>query len=888
MRDRPAFDLFLISWLVLFLELACIRWFPSHVLFLTFFTNTVLLACFVGMSIGCLVARRPGRLLNSTPAWLFIAVLGGVVTDQCSGSLLPLFAVGNQANPEVVYFGTEYSAITEQKFTIPIEVVGALFFVLIAAVMVGPGQEMGRAFNRTTNRTTAYSANLLGSIVGIGMFALCSYLGLPPIIWFALIVAVLAYLLLRPDPNPESANPVVAAVPPPETVAGGADSPKAARSVPLSANLLACMVGVAALAGYLYSQLPPSLPEDSASVKLWRIVWRVLAVALSAFVAIRAAMHSESAVATKTENQSEIAAPLFLFFLAATVGMTGFTSGFFRGDFDKFTTWSPYYRIDYLPDTKYINTNLISQQVMEPIDSSAVAPYALPYLFQRDLKKPNGQPEWPAFKRVLIIGAGSGNDVARACRWLPPDAVIDAVEIDPVIQKIGSSQHPNQPFQDKRVKVHLNDGRNFLRMAEPETYDLVVFALIDSLVLQSGYSNLRLESYLFTRESFADVRRALKPTGVYSVYNFFRQGWIPCRINDQLRTAFGSNPVVMTSSPFDPPLTKITQDAFEPYQSTIFFAGTPEVLDPIRKSLENTAARYWYPWGTGTGTEAARFGEKPPDVQLAQTGRPFLDGYGKVKAPVWYGLRIAEVEEPGRLRQATDDWPFLYTKVPAIPEMTWRNIGLTLVLSVLLWFAFGGNKALGVTDGGSSGSSATKPDWGPMLRSACLGAGFMLVETKAVVQMALLFGGTWMVNTVVFAAILLMSLAGNYYAGRVNPKRLEPYYIGLFVALAIGVAIAPSVFLGMNPTLQIIGVCILVFAPIAFASVIFATTFKRTAQPDRVFGANVAGALIGGLAENTSVLLGFQLLLCVAVGFYLLSAVFGNQKVPDLAAKQSV
>ena len=68
------------------------------------------------------------------------------------------------------------------------------------------------------------------------------------------------------------------------------------------------------------------------------------------------------------------------------------------------------------------------------------------------------------------------------------------------------------------------------------------------------------------------------------------------------------------------------------------------------------------------------------------------------------------------------------------------------------------------------------------------------------------------------------------------------------------------------------------FAPIAFAGVIFATTFKRTMQPDRVFGANVAGALVGGLAENSSVLLGFQLLLCVAVGFYLLSAAFGNRE----------
>ena len=121
-----------------------------------------------------------------------------------------------------------------------------------------------------------------------------------------------------------------------------------------------------------------------------------------------------------------------------------------------------------------------------------------------------------------------------------------------------------------------------------------------------------------------------------------------------------------------------------------------------------------------------------------------------------------------------------------------------------------------------------------------------------------------------------------------NPKRLEPYYIGLFVALAVGLAVSPSAFLGWTPTVQIIGACLLVFAPIAFAGVIFATSFKRTAQPDRVFGANVAGALVGGLAENTSVILGFQLLLCVAVGFYLLSAAFGNRELPGSAAERSV
>src|SRR6202162_946131 len=67
-------DLFLISWLILFLELACIRWFPSHVLFLTFFTNTVLLACFLGMSLGCLAASHPRNYLRWTPSLLLLSL----------------------------------------------------------------------------------------------------------------------------------------------------------------------------------------------------------------------------------------------------------------------------------------------------------------------------------------------------------------------------------------------------------------------------------------------------------------------------------------------------------------------------------------------------------------------------------------------------------------------------------------------------------------------------------------------------------------------------------------------------------------------------------------------------------------------------------------------
>ena len=109
MHARPTLNLFLISWLILFLELACIRWFPAHVLFLTFFTNTVLLASFIGMSIGCLLAERPGRLIDRTPFWLAISLLAGMGVQLLRSSLERYVDVAGQANPDVVFFGAEQS-----------------------------------------------------------------------------------------------------------------------------------------------------------------------------------------------------------------------------------------------------------------------------------------------------------------------------------------------------------------------------------------------------------------------------------------------------------------------------------------------------------------------------------------------------------------------------------------------------------------------------------------------------------------------------------------------------------------------------------------------------------------------------------------------------------
>ena len=79
---------------------------------------------------------------------------------------------------------------------------------------------------------------------------------------------------------------------------------------------------------------------------------------------------------------------------------------------------------------------------------------------------------------------------------------VTAVELDPTIYDLGRRLNPDHVYQNPAVHVVLDDGRSFLEKTH-ETYDLIVFALPDSLALTSSFANLRLESYLFTRESFA-------------------------------------------------------------------------------------------------------------------------------------------------------------------------------------------------------------------------------------------------------------------------------------------------------------------------------------------------------------------------------------------------
>jgi SAM-dependent methyltransferase len=693
-------DLFLVSFLILFFELAAIRWFGATVVFLTFFTNIVLLATFLGMSVGLLSARRPQNFAAWALPLALIAFAAAIATNLLYWKWAEGVTVnlGGQASTRLIYFGTDYRPADPSRWVIPMWAVAGTFFTLIALMFVGLGQVMGRAFDAIPNRVAAYTIDVLGSLCGIAAFFAMSWFELPPTVWFVPILLLMLYF-----------------------------------------------------AGW---NKPVQLAAAAASYVL---------VAIGAHALI-------------------VHGPVH---------------------------WSPYYKVAYAHETQDIATNDIGHQNMVPVAQLGPA-YLLPYLMVRDA---GGAP----FDDVMIIGAGSGNDVSAAL--LADARHVDAVEIDPRINAIGRAFHPERPYADARVSMHLDDGRSFTRRTERK-YDLAVYALVDSLVLHSGYSSVRLENFLFTREAFEDVKRVLKPDGVFVMYNYYRQGWLVHKLATMARDVFGVEPIVVSL----PPRDRIgPDDGYQPGFTFLLVSTDPARLAGIRARFEK-GERFWL--------------NAKPRVHAS------LNAF-RTSAPPgsdWLGLGQTQVPLGNAGALPSDDWPQLYLRSREIP---WAPLGQGMLVIALLsgaiLLAFAPQRRLRLN--------------GQMF---FLGAGFMLLETKGVVHMALLFGSTWVVNSVVFFAILVMILAANLYVARVKPGKLRIYYALLIAALLVNALVPMNVFLSLPVLERTLASCAVVFIPVFFAGVIFATVFRDSRQPDVDFGSNVAGIILGGLSEHLSLVLGFS------------------------------
>ncbi len=210
----------------------------------------------------------------------------------------------------------------------------------------------------------------------------------------------------------------------------------------------------------------------------------------------------------------------------------------------------------------------------------------------------------------------------------------------------------------------------------------------------------------------------------------------------------------------------------------------------------------------------------------------------------------------------TDNWPYLYLSRPTLPAHYIKALIAALGFAVVLVLAAGG-RAMG---GGAD------------LQMFLLGLGFLLLETKSVTEMSLLFGSTWQVNLLVFSSILIVILLANGWVLARKDIPLRPILIGLLVSLALGYLVPVGALAGGSIAWEWIVGGALVGLPIFFSALVFARLFKGRAHPVRALGYNVLGAAVGGVLEYSVMLVGVKNLYLLAAIAYALVWVLSERE----------
>ena len=475
--------------------------------------------------------------------------------------------------------------------------------------------------------------------------------------------------------------------------------------------------------------------------------------------------------------------------------------------------WSPYYKITLtpaLPSGYQLDVNSIGHQSMIPWQAKEPF-YRRVYEMFPDA----------SFPHAHILGAGTGSDTATALA----NGVqkITAVEIDPIIQKLGAQLHPDRPYSDPRVRLVNDDGRVFLHHTK-EKYDLIIFALPDSLTLTSSIANLRLESFLFTQDSLAAARAALAPNGVLVLYNYYREPWLIEKLAGMVSRTFG-------------------RDSFV---STYGGQGRGAVIINGPR-MSDLSANDPGPYRETTAP--------PQTTELRVTGEGFM--------------------APTQIAPATDDWPFVYLPRRSFPAIYLRGLAVAAAISLagICWIAPPG--------------TMRRFDWHMFF----LGVAFALLEVKALITFALLFGSTWIVNSLVFFAILASVLVAVRVNAHFTVRRIWIFYLLLFGMLTLNLAVRPEVLLFENVWLRYLIASGLAFAPVFLANVIFSHSFRDTEKADVAFASNLLGIMAGGMLEYLSMLTGYHMLLWLVIAFYALAMILRSQgthtKEPSASALSS-
>ena len=204
---------------------------------------------------------------------------------------------------------------------------------------------------------------------------------------------------------------------------------------------------------------------------------------------------------------------------------------------------------------------------------------------------------------------------------------------------------------------------------------------------------------------------------------------------------------------------------------------------------------------------------------------------------------------------STDDWPFPYLLKRGLPQHYVAALVAILLVSVLLV-------------GLSAGTAVLRaPNWSMFL----VGIGFLLLETKGITAMSLLFGSTWTVNVAVIASILCVALIGAVLTARQRAPSVTTCLIALTILLAVAALVPPARLVTAVPGLRWLIAAVYIGLPVLFATMIFSQTFAQQESPTSALAFNTLGGVAGGVLEYASMMLGIRALNWLAIAAYALA-----------------
>jgi SAM-dependent methyltransferase len=319
--------------------------------------------------------------------------------------------------------------------------------------------------------------------------------------------------------------------------------------------------------------------------------------------------------------------------------------------------------------------------------------------------------------------------------------------------------------------------------------------------------------------------------------------------------------------------TAMTNARLDHYVYTIeSLAHAKKLLNPGGMAvLSFEAAKPYVADRMGTALEQV-FGHKPVAFRVP------LNGYGwggvvfvvgpdeatvreRIAAQPGLSALVAEwqaahpIDLPGTTKLATDDWPYIYLEKPAVPVLYFLLAG---VLGLL--FLRGLRKL---------GAGEVARAWGKTgTHFFFLGAAFMLLEVQNISKAAVVLGNTWVVNAVIISGVMVMILLANLIAARFPRLSLAPVY-ALLVASCLGLyALDLSTFAFLPYATKAVVVGLLTSLPMLFSGIVFVRSFADVDRKDAALGANLMGALVGGLLQSVTFVTGIKALLLIVAALY--------------------